>query len=371
MSNGVVYDAEMGIQRDAYGRLPGGAAVERYVLVNGRGLSAAVMTFGATLISLRAPDRQGRFEEVTLGFDTFDRYLAGHPYFGSTVGRFANRIAGGRFRLDGRDYQLAVNQPPNHLHGGTRGFDKALWSAETAESEDGPRVGFSYISAAGEEGYPGTLSVRVTYALTQADELRIDYEATTDRATPVNLTHHGYWNLAGSGNACGSAKPQAASILGHVLRIEAERYLPTDEHRLPTGQVLPVAGTAMDFREAMMIGSRIERTPRVRGVAGYDHCYPLSHDDGTLVEAAELYEPVSGRVMTMHTTEPAVQLYTGNGLGAITGRGGVVYPRYGGVCLEAQRFPDAPNRPEFPSAILRPGQRYRQTTVHRFSTRES
>jgi aldose 1-epimerase len=345
---------------DVFGRTAAGAVVERFTLESDSGVTVRLLSWGAILQSLAAPDRHGRPAEVTLGFDTLASYAGKHPYLGATVGRYANRIARGRFTLDGIEYTLAVNNGPNHLHGGLTGFDKAVWKAEpfTDAAASGGRsragVRFRHLSPDGDEGYPGNLAVMVTYSLDDAGSLRIDYEATTDRPTVVNLTNHAYWNLAGAGSG---------DVLGHELILAAERFLPVDETLIPTGERRPVAGTPMDFRTGHAIGERIAATG-----GGYDHCFVLADSPRQVPAlAAVLRDPRSGRVMRVLTTEPGIQLYTGNFLDGIHGAGGKVFHRHGALCLEAQRFPDTPNRPEFPSAVLRPGEAYRQTTIHEFA----
>jgi aldose 1-epimerase len=344
------------VTRAEYGHLPDGTVVEVYQLQNRNGLRAKVITYGALLTEMHVPDRTGRFGDVTLGFDNLQSYLDGHPYFGATVGRYANRIAQGKFTLDGRTYVLATNDGPNHLHGGVRGFDKVIWRAEVLGGT-GAAVRFTYTSPDGEEGYPGTLTAAVTYTLTEDNELRLDYLATTSQATVVNLTNHAYWNLAGTGN-----------ILDHVLQIAADRYTPVDDTLIPTGAIDPVRGTPMDFTRPLPIGSRIRQL--TNEPQGYDHNYVLDSRGGDLALAARVEEPTTGRVLEIYTTEPGIQFYSGNFLdGTLTGKGGVVYQQYDGFCLETQHFPDSPNRPNFPSVILRPGQVYTQTTIHKFSTR--
>lgn len=336
-----------------WGKTPDGEAVHLYTLTNAHGLRARVATWGATLISLETPDRDGHLADIVLGFDSLEGYLAGSPYFGSTVGRYANRIAKGKFTLDGVEYALATNNPPNHLHGGVKGFDKRVWTAEILNLPGAAAVKFSYVSADGEEGYPGTLRCSVTYALTDANELALAYEATTDKPTVVNLTHHSYFNLAGQGNG---------DVLGHVLTLHAARYTPPDATLIPTGELKPVAGTPLDFTAPHTIGERIAQ---VEG--GYDHNYVLD-GGGEFALAARAYDPVSGRVMELFTDEPGMQFYTGNFLdGSLRGKSGKVYEKHFGFCLEAQHFPDSPNQPAFPSTVLRPGETYMQKTVHRFS----
>jgi aldose 1-epimerase len=344
------------ITRAPFGTTRDGTAVEIYTLTNPNGLVARVMTYGATLTELHVPDRQGKLADVVLGFDSLDGYLAGHPYFGTTTGRFANRIARGTFTLDGQEYRLAVNNAPNHLHGGVNGLDKKVWKAKEVTGASGPAVQFHYLSPDGEEGYPGNLDITVTYALTNDNALRIDYSATSDKATPVNLTNHSYFNLAGAGKG---------DILGHELMIAAEAYTPVDDTSIPTGEIRPVRGTVMDFLKPMAIGARIAQVGGNPG--GYDHNYVLSSRAESAGPAARLRDPGSGRVMDLFTTEPGVQLYTGNYLdGSLKGKGGAVYRKNYGVCLETQHYPDSVHRPDFPSTILRPGMVYRQTTLHRF-----
>jgi aldose 1-epimerase len=305
------------------------------------------------------PDRDGKLNDVVLGFDDLESYLKGHPHFGATTGRVANRVAKGKFTLDGKEYTLAVNNGPNSLHGGLKGFDKVVWKAEPKEASDAVAVQLTYVSPDGEEGYPGNLTTIVTYALTNQNELRIDYKATTDKATPVNLTNHSYFNLAG---------PRSGDILSHELMLEADEYTPADDTLIPTGEIRSVKGTPLDFTKPATIGSRIAQVADKTG--GYDHNFLLRGKGKSLALAARAYEPKTGRVMEMYTTEPGVQLYTGNFLdGKLKGKGGVVYQKHQAFCLEAQHFPDSVNHPEFPSVILRPGQTYTQTTAYKFSTK--
>lgn len=338
-----------------FGKTPEGETVSLYTLTNTHGLRARVMTYGALLVSMEVPDRDGQFADVVLGFDSLEGYLAGHPYFGTTVGRYANRIALGKFSIDGTEYTLATNNAPNHLHGGDVGFDKRVWTAVPVEMEEAAAVKFSYTSPDGEEGYPGTVTSHVTYALTNANELAITYEATTDKTTHVNLTHHSYFNLAGQGNG---------DILSHVLTAEADHYTPTDATYIPTGEIAPVANTAFDFTLPHTMGERIAQ---VEG--GYDLNYVLNSKGDAFALAAKVYEPTSGRVMEVWTDEPGLQFYTGNFLdGTLTGKDGKVYEKNYGFCLEAQRFPDTPNQPDFPTSLLQPGETYTQKTVHKFLT---
>jgi aldose 1-epimerase len=343
----------MDVQKQAFGRTPDGTAVEIYTLTNDKGLKARVMTYGATLVSLEVPDRSGKPGDVVLGYDALDGYIKNNPYFGSTVGRYGNRIAKGRFALDGVFYKLATNNGENHLHGGIKGFDKAVWKAEPMRQDGAVGVRFGHLSKDGEEGYPGNLTVTVVYTLTNDDALKISYEAKTDKATPVNLTHHSYFNLAGGGD-----------VLGHELTINAEGYTPVDAGLIPTGEIRPVKDSPFDFTSPHTIGERIAQ---VEG--GYDHNFVLRSEGGAMALAVRVFEPKSGRVMEISTTEPGLQFYSGNFLdGAITGKGGKVYSRHAGFCLETQHFPDSPNKPAFPSTILRPGAVYKSLTIHRFST---
>ncbi len=346
------------VERTYFGMLPDGEDVERFRLRNTTGIEVSVITYGATLISLMAPDRDGFMEDIVLGHDSMAGYLEANPYFGSVVGRYANRIAGGTFTLDAEAYTLARNNDPNHLHGGVRGFDKVNWKVEQViEDMDQVSLSLNYVSADGEEGYPGTLRVRVTYLLTEDNRLVVDYEATTDKATPVNLTQHAYFNLAGGG-----------SIEGHHLTLVASHYTPVDSTLIPTGEILPVEGTTFDFQGGKRIGEDIDRDdPQLLHGGGYDHNFVLDRVSGDLMLAATVLEPGSGRILEVHTTKPGIQFYTGNFLdGSITGKNGVRYERRAGFCLETQYYPDSPNQPNFPSAILRPGDVYQTQTVFVF-----
>ncbi len=349
--------ARAGVTKTPWGKTSEGVPVDLYTLTNARGMTAKIMTYGAILTELHAPDRTGKMGDVVLGFSTLNGYLKGHPFFGATVGRYANRIARGKFTLDGKAYTLAANNAPNHLHGGTKGFDKKVWKAAPVKRSDGPAIRFTLTSPDGEEGYPGTLQVAVVYTLTNKNALRIDYSATTDKGTPVNLTNHSYFNLAGKGD-----------VGNHVATLDAARYTPVDETSIPTGQIAPVAGTPFDFSRPHRLGERIEKIGNTP--SGYDHNY-VKNGGGKFARAATVYEPTTGRVLTMYTSEPGFQLYTGNFLdGTLTGKNGVVYKKHTAFCLEAQHYPDSPNRPHFPTAILRPGQTYRQRTEYVFSTRK-
>jgi aldose 1-epimerase len=339
-----------------FGKTPDGTAVDLYVLCNGK-MTVKVITYGAIVTEIDVPDRHGKLANVVLGFDDLAGYLAGHPYFGAATGRVANRIAKGRFTLDGQEYKLAVNNAPNTLHGGRKGFDKVVWRAADATGPGGPAVKLSYLSPDGEEGFPGNLSVSVTYTVTPADELKIDYTATTDKATPVNLTNHSYFNLA---------SPGSGSILGHVVMLAADEYTPVDDTMIPTGEIKSVRGTPLDFTSPTPLGARIGEIKGEPG--GYDHNYILRRDTKAPALAARVRDPGSGRMLEMFTTEPAVQLYTSNFLdGTLKGKGGVVYQKQQAFCLEAQHYPDSVHHDNFPSIILRPGAKYAQTTIYRFS----
>ena len=346
----------MKIESKSFGQMPDGADVKIFMLSNRKGMVAKVTEYGAILTEVWVPDRAGQLTNVVLGFDNLGQYLKGHPFFGATTGRVANRIAKGKFTLDGKEYTLAVNNGPNHLHGGLQGFDKKLWKSRALPATDkSVAVEFTYTSPDGEEGYPGTLAVKVTYTLTDDNELRIDYAATTDKATIVNLTNHSYFNLGGSG-----------AILDHVLQINADRYTATDAGLIPTGELAPVKGTGLDFTQPRRIGDRIADYESL--AKGYDHNFVLNHGGGKLGLAARVREPKSGRVMEVSTTEPGVQLYTANHLdGKTTGVGGVNYGPHEAFCLETQHFPDSINKPAFPTVVLRPGQTFQSATIHKFS----
>lgn len=347
-----------GITKAGYGALPDGSPVETYTLVNRHGLVARLMTRGATLIELHAPDRKGQLTDITLGYDTLEGWLRpGNPYMGCIAGRYANRIGNGRFTLDGTDYSLAINNGPSSLHGGLQGFDKAVWTAEEVPVDDGVAVRFTHVSPDGDEGYPGELRTGVLYTLTDANELQLDYEARTNKPTVLNLTNHAYWNLSGREN-----------VLDHVMQLNAARFTAVDANSIPTGELTDVQGTPWDFIRPTTIGSRIAQVGSDPG--GYDHNYVIDHGGETRPGlAARVEEPASGRVMEVLTTEPGVQFYSGNYLdGTETGKGGRNHGRHAGFCLETQHYPDSPNQPEFPSTVLRPGDVYRQITLHRFST---
>jgi aldose 1-epimerase len=336
-------------------------------LTNQNGMRVRVLEHGCTIVGVEVPDREGRLADVALGFSDASEYRRRHPYFGCVVGRYGNRIAGGRFSLDGRTYQLAANNAPAgipcHLHGGNVGFDQRSWSVERREETGASEIRLHRVSLHGEEGYPGNLNVSVLYRLTGENALEIEYEAQTDAPTPVNLTNHSYFNLCGEGSG--------ENVLGHELTLHASRFLPTDAGQIPTGEIRSVEGTPFDFRQPHSIGSRIqEQDEQLLLARGYDHNWVLDADAGALAPAAEVYEPVSGRVLEVFTTEPGLQLYTGNLLdGGTVGKSGRAYLKNGGLCLETQHFPDSPNRPEFPETILRPGGIYRSKTVYKFGVR--
>ncbi|HET9263632.1 MAG TPA: aldose epimerase family protein [Vicinamibacterales bacterium] len=354
--------AKAGVSRGSFGKMPDGASVDIYTLTNAHGVEIKALTYGGIIQSLRVPDKAGRFSDVVLGFDGLAGYLAEHPFFGAIIGRYGNRIGKARFTLDGRTYKLAANNGPNHLHGGVRGFDKVLWNAEQAKTGEGPAVAFTRTSPDGEEGYPGNLNVRVTYTLTDKNELIVDYHATTDKATPVNLTQHSYFNLAGQASG---------TILGHELMLNADRYTPVDDTLIPTGELAPVEGTPFDFRKSTAVGARINQDhPQLEHGLGYDHNWVLNRQGSGLQLAARVHEPKTGRTLEISTTEPGIQFYAGNFLdGKLTGKEQAVYRHRTGFCLETQHFPDSPNKPQFPSTILEPGAEYRSRTVFTFGTK--
>lgn len=350
----------MSIQKSSFGVLPSGQETSLYILKNAAGMEAKISDYGGIVVALTAPDRNGNFNDVVLGCETLEGYLQGVPYFGAIIGRYGNRIAKGTFQLDGETYSLAINNGVNGLHGGLKGFDKNVWKAETIDSEE-PVLKLSYLSVDGEEGYPGNLSVEVTYTLTNENALRIDYQATTDKATVLNLTNHSYFNLSG-----------AEDVLSHEVILHADKFLPVDETVIPTGELRPVVGTPFDFTTSHQIGERINDTSYEQIVlgSGYDHCYVLTDNSSELRLAAEVYEASTGRIMKVLTTEPGMQFYTANHLkGNIVGKGGVTYGRRSAFCIETQHFPDSPNKPEFPSTVLRPGEVYTSTTVYQFETK--
>ena len=344
----------MNITKEIFGKVDG-RDVYLYTLSNNEGMTVKITNYGGIITSIEVPDKNGNIADVTLGFDSLQPYLDGCPYFGALVGRYANRIAKGRFELDGKTYELAVNNGPNALHGGIKGFDKVIWTPKEFIKDDECGLQLNYLSKDGEEGYPGNLEVMVIYSLKSGSRLSIEYFAKTDKATPVNLTYHGYFNLKGAGNG---------DILGHYLMIDADKYTAVDSTLIPTGELPDVEGTPFDFRQAKPIGQDIARVP-----GGYDHNFVLNNK-GNFRKVAELSEPVSGRYMDVYTDQPGLQFYSGNFLdGSITGKGGKVYKKHYGLCLETQHFPDSPNHPEFPNTILHPGEEFYHTTVYMFGVK--
>jgi aldose 1-epimerase len=350
---------EIRVTKVPYARTADDKSVDIITLRSPSGVEMTVLTYGGVIATLKTPDRAGALDDIVLGFDNLKMYEEKSPYFGCLVGRYGNRIAKGKFTLDGATYTLATNNPPNHLHGGDKGWDKAVWNAEPFQNATSSGVVLSYTSKDGEEGYPGTVKATVTYTLTDMGQLIIDYKATTDKATVINLTQHSYFNLAGT---------KANDILGHELRLNAQQYTPVDDTLIPTGEIAPVEGTPFDFRTSTKIGARIDDSNvQLKRGQGYDHNFVLARTGPGLVEAAKVVEPVTGRTMTISTTEPGIQFYSGNFLkGDLTGKGGRVYPHRGGFCLETQHFPDSPNQPKFPSTVLRPGEEYKSQTVYTF-----
>lgn len=348
----------------SFGTLPSGDDILEYQLNNKNGMRVSILNYGGIVQSIWVPDRNGEIGDVVLGFDELEAYLAKSQYFGCITGRYANRIAKGKFSLDGQTYTLATNNGPNHLHGGEKGFDKRVWNAEFANNKHGSAVVLTLVSPDGDQGYPGALTTQVTYTLTNDNELRIDYQATTTKPTVINLTNHSYFNLAGAGKG---------TILDHVLEMKADRFNPTDATNIPTGELRPVAGTPFDFRQPTAIGQRIGMANEQLKVGqGYDHNFIFkdSRDGNLEKKIARVVDPKSGRVLEVSTTEPGVQLYTGNFLDGMEGKYGLHYVRRGAFCLEAQTFPDAPNQQNFPSPVLRPGETYRQTTIYHFSVQK-
>jgi aldose 1-epimerase len=354
--------AQTNVTRQPFGQTTAGESVDIYTLTNQSGMEARITNYGGILVSLKTPDRKGTQADIVLGLNSLNDYLKGHPYFGAIVGRYANRIARGRFTLNGTEYKLAVNNGENHLHGGITGFDKAVWTARSLLMKNAVSLSLSYLSKDGEEGYPGNLQVRVTYTLTNNNELKIDYLATTDKDTVINLTEHSYFNLAGEGNG---------DILGHLLQINANRFTPTDAGSIPTGELRSVSGTPLDFTTSTAIGARISQPDQqLQFGNGYDQNFIINGRNGELRQAAIVYEPTSGRTIEVWTTEPGVQFYTGNYLdGTLMGKSGKTYGKRSGFCLETEHFPDSPNKPSFPTTKLKRGARFKSTTIYRFGTR--
>ncbi len=357
--SGLDAEAKSKMQKQSSGKTEDGQQTDLYILTNKHGVEAAITNYGGTVVSLKVPDKHGKFEDVVLGYDSLDGYASGKAYIGATVGRYANRIAHATFTLDGTAYTLAKNDGDNHLHGG---FSKRVWTAKDVSGRAGPALELTYLSKDGEEGFPGALSVKVVYTLTDQNELKIDYSATTDKDTVLNLTNHAYFNLAGQGNG---------DILQQKITIQADRFTPIDATSIPTGELQNVKGTPFDFTTATAIGARIDQDDQQLKLGkGYDHNWVLNNiTPGSLFYAAKAYDPISGRVLEVWTTEPGIQLYTGNFLDGIHGRDGKVYNRRYAFCLETQHFPDSPNKPSFPSTELKPGQHFQSTTVYKFSTK--
>jgi len=347
------------IDESSFGTLPAGTAVTLYTLKNASGMEVKITNYGGIVTSLKTPDRNGTFEDVVLGYDSLSGYLKAPSFFGALVGRYGNRIAKGKFKLDGTTYSLAINNDKNHLHGGIKGFDKVVWNAAPSSAADSATLKLTYFSRDMEEGYPGNLKVTVVYTLTNDNELKISYEATTDKKTVVNLTNHSYFNLSGN---------TRRDILGHSLKLEATKFIPVDASLIPTGEIRPVKGTPFDFTSPTVVGSRIDDSyEQLKVGKGYDHCYVFDKEPGAFAKVATVYDSISGRAMDVFTSEPGVQFYTGNFLdGSITGKHGTVYARRYGLCLETQHFPDSPNRPEFPSVVLNPGEVYKTRTTYQF-----
>jgi aldose 1-epimerase len=350
------------INPEAFRRIIDGSQVELYTLRNTNGLEATITNYGGIVVSLKVPDKNGKLSDVVLGYDTLNGYIGSTPYFGALIGRYGNRIAKGKFTIDGVEYQLAQNDDSNALHGGRKGFDKVVWQAEKVDTSSGPALKLTYTSKDGEEDYPGTLRCTVTYTLTNKNELKIEYTAETDKPTFVNLTQHSYFNLKDAG---------ASDILGHELMIKASRFTPVDKSQIPTGELKPVAGTPFDFNKPTAIGARVENDDeQLKFGKGYDHNWVLDRQGKELELIASLYEPTSGRFMEVLTTQPGLQFYCGNLLnGTNIGKGGTAYQQRTGLCLETQHFPDSPNHPHFPTTELKPGEKYTQTTVYRFSAK--
>jgi aldose 1-epimerase len=346
------------VDKAEFGKMPDGTVIESFALYNSRGASAKLIAYGATVAELHVPDKNGKMGDVVLGFDNLEAYLGNHPHFGGTIGRYGNRIAKGKFTLDAKEYQLAINNPPNSLHGGPTGFDRRVWKGELLEVKDGAAVRFTYFSKDGEENFPGNLTATVTYTLTNENEFKLEYTATTDKDTVVNLTNHSYFNLSGT---------DTGNILKYILYVNADKYTPVDSTLIPTSEIASVAGTPLDFLQPTAIGSRIAE---LKEIGGYDHNYALNGKAGTLRVAAKVTDPESGREMEVLTTEPGVQFYSAIGLnGSIKGKGGVGYEKYGAICLETQHFPDSPNRPNFPSTELKPGTKFHSETIYKFTAK--
>jgi len=356
-------EAKPSIKKGAFGKIADGKTVEIYTLKNSKGAETQIITYGGTVVSLKVPDKNGKFADVVLGYDSIADYEKNQSYIGALIGRYGNRIAKGKFTLDGKEYILAKNNGENHLHGGPKGFDKVVWTGRGFTDKNGANLELNYLSKDGEEGYPGNLSIKVIYSLTENNELKIVYSATTDKNTVINLTHHSYFNLAGAGNG---------DILNHQLTLYADKFTPTDDGSIPNGELKSVKGTPFDFLTATAIGARINQADeQLKFGNGYDHNWVLNKTDNSLTLAATVFEPTSGRVLEVSTTERGLQFYAGNYLdGAIKGKNGQNYPHRTGFCLEAQNFPDAPNKQNFPSSVLKKGETYSQTTIYKFSAKK-
>jgi len=349
------------ITKQRWGALPSGEQIELYTFRNAHGIEASITNYGGRLVTLKTPDRQGRLDDIVLGFDDLAGYLAKNPFFGALVGRYANRIANAEFTLAGHTYKLARNDGANSLHGGLKGFDKVAWSAEQVTTPDGPALRLEYISPDGEEGYPGTLTATATYTLTDSNDLKLDYTATTGKKTVLNLTNHSYFDLAGQGSG---------NILDHIVTLNADRFTPVNANLIPTGELRSVKGTPFDFTRPTRIGERIDQPDeQLKFGIGYDHNFVVNRSANTPSLAARAHHPGSGRTLEVLTTQPGIQFYSGNHLAEslARGKGGIVYGFRSGFCLETQHFPDSPNQPTFPSAELEPGEQYQQTTIFRFS----
>lgn len=359
----VIAQAQSTVTKRSFGKTSAGENIDLYLLRNAHGVETTITNYGGIVVSLKVPDRAKKFDDVVLGFSDLEPYTKQGPYFGALIGRYGNRIARGRFKLNGVEYKLAVNNGENHLHGGIKGFDKVVWTGREMNTKAGPAVVLTYLSKDGEEGYPGNLRVRVVYTLTNKDELKIDYSATTDKDTVINLTHHSYFNLRGEGNG---------DILEHLVKINADRFVPIDAGSIPLGELSKVAGTPFDFLKSTAIGARInDDNEQLKNGSGYDHTFVINGRPGTLRLAATAYEPSTGRTMEVWTTEPGMQFYTGNFLDGLTGKSGKPYPRRSGFCFETQHYPDSPNQPSFPTTTLRRGRTYTSTTIYRFNARSN
>ena len=347
------------VHQSSFGKTTNGTPVEIYTLRNSHGMEATIMTYGGIVTSLKVPDKNGKFGDVVLGYDKLPGYLTNSPYFGALIGRYGNRIAKGQFTLDGQTYTLPINNAPNTLHGGPEGFDKVVWTAKPADTFYGPGLELTYFSKDGEEGFPGNLTVKAIYVVTEKDELVVQFTATTDKDTICNLTHHSYFNLRGSGD-----------VLDHIVQINADKFTPIDSTSIPTGELKPVAGTPFDFRQPTAIGARIgDDNEQLKFGTGYDHNWVFNKSSGELILAARVVEPTTGRVLEVFTTSPGMQFYTGNFLdGTIKGKGGQVYKFRDAFCMEPQGFPDSPNHPNFPTTELKPGETYKNTIIYKFST---